>query len=155
MKNFFILLFISGLASAVYSGPIFEEYTQIEREKRIEKNNNIKQKNQLKKTLLSSLKLTMLKFFDYPEHEKISIADFSYETTEEAKLTYYVKYKDYLGYFVYNNDPGQYFLTPVEVKFVSKPGVKIAPRSSIIEEGLDKQKTVSKTNSQPENPPKK
>ena len=153
MKKLFSLFLVSGLASIVHSGPISEEYKQIERDRRIEKNSQVTKKGQLQKTLLSSLKLAMLKFFDYSDYNKIKTTDFSYEAVEGDKLTYYVKYKAYLGYFVYNSDPSRYFLTPVKVKFTSKPGVEIIRRSTIIEEGSDKPKSVSKAKAtpQPEN----
>ena len=90
--------------------------------------------------------MAMLKFFDYPGYNEITISDFTYESIEEAKFTYYIKYKTFLGYFVYANDPGQYFLTPIEVKFISKPGTKLVRKNSIIEEGLEKKKEAAKNN---------
>ena len=140
MKHIFLLFLIFAFTSLVHSGPIFEEYKKIEADKRLHKNSPEKLKAQLEKTLLGSLKITMLKFFDYPDYEDIGSADFAYESIGEARFTYYVKYKTFLGYFIYANDPSQYFLTPIKVKFTNKPGTKLARRDTIIEEGIDQQK---------------
>ena len=145
MKHISFLFFVFVLSSLTYSGPVFEEYKKVEKEKRLRKNTPAKQKAQLKKTLLISLKAAMLKFFDYPDYDEISENDFIYELVKGDTFTYYVKYKTFLGYFIYVNDPSQYFLTPIEVRFISKPGTKLVRRENIIEEGVEERKMPAKT----------
>ena len=118
---FIILLWSTNL----FSGPIYDAYKKIEEQINKEKNGAIDKKKQLEETLLKSLKAALVKSYNYADYDGIALPEMQYEMAEGIENAYFVKYKDFLAYFSYSQDPRLYFMFPLEQKVIIDPKIGI------------------------------
>ena len=53
------------------------------------------------------------------------------DSDKDPKHTYYVKYSEFLGYFVFPQDPKLYFVYPIQQNVIVKPGFDV-PRFEVV-----------------------
>ena len=136
MKLLILFAFFTAFFSvALPAGPIADEYKQTEQEIMQAGSDPTKQTRQLKETLLESMRAALVRSYNYLNHKDISAADITYEpaegSDEYAKYTYYVKYSEFLGYFVFSQDPRLYFVYPAQQNVIVKPGFDV-PRFQLV-----------------------
>ncbi len=119
---FIILLWSTNL----FSGPIYDAYKKIEEKIDKEKDGAIDKKKQLEETLLKSLKSALVKSYHYADYDGIALPEMQYEIAEGIENAYYVKYKDFLAYFSYSQDPRLYYMFPLEQKVIIDPKIDIS-----------------------------
>ena len=124
-KNLSILITAISLFvafSPAFSGAIKDEFYKTMNDLKNTKTSPESRKKQLEETLLVSLQSAMFRFFLDPDANKIKTSDFTYEKSEVDANTYYIRYKDFVGYFTYSTSPELYLSLPIEQKLISKAG---------------------------------
>jgi len=129
MKKMINTLLMGALLSAFCIGTfaesgIISEYKKIMQKKAEAKTSPEKLKAQLEKTLTKSLQNAMFRYHNYRDYLEIVTKDFKYEKSKEDDYTYYIKFKNYIGFFSFRNDPKQYFTYPRRQKLIILPGTK-------------------------------
>ncbi|RME93476.1 MAG: hypothetical protein D6767_00890 [Candidatus Hydrogenedentota bacterium] len=120
MKKVTTAILLLGLISTISAGPIKDEYYKVENTLRNLKDTPEKRKAQLERTLVYSVRMAMKRLFNDQDWNKITIKDFQYERSDLNPHMYYIKYKTYIGYFVFPNSPEYYLVLPSEQKFLDK-----------------------------------
>ena len=133
LLSFFALF--TFFSVALPAGPISEEYKKTEQEIAEAELDPTKQTRQLEETLLESMRAALVRFHNYLNHKDISAADITYEpagdSAKDSKYTYYIKYGEFLGYFVFPQDPKLYFVYPIQQNVIVKPGFDV-PRFEVV-----------------------
>lgn len=106
--------------SSLSAGPIKNEYYKVVDQKKNAKDTPEKRKAQLEETLVYAMRMAMHRLFNDPDASKITVKDFQYERSDLNPYMYYIKYKNYIGYFIFPNNPEYYLLIPAEQKFLDK-----------------------------------
>lgn len=123
--SFLLSLFV---VSSLFAGPLRDEY--YETRSKIEESGGLNDKDgrkkQLEETLTRSLRLVMLRKYQYPEYDKITAGDFEYEKSEINDYTYFIKFKEYIGYFSFSSDPAEYYSMPRDYRLYEKPSASIS-----------------------------
>lgn len=129
MKLYLITFFCT--AGLLFAGAIQDDYKQAERDIAAMTNTAEGRKAMLELNLTRSLQRHLLRNLDNPDYEKATVTEGNYEKLEMDatqkrrdglyNFTYYVKYNDYVGYFVFSNDPERYYSVPFEERFLKKP----------------------------------
>jgi len=92
----------------------------------------VRNQPQLKETLTHTLQQAMLKFFRYKGYEEIKDTDYQFEKPMKDFHIYYVKYKEFIAKFRFDNDPAMFLIIPVEIRVLKQPGIKIERISSVL-----------------------
>lgn len=71
----------------------------------------------LSNNLLYALRRALRRYFHDPEWEKVDPKNIQYERAENDPFAFYVKYKNYIGYIVYEYDPQKFYQFPVREDF--------------------------------------
>lgn len=129
--NMFFLLLAMGISSLA-AGPLRDEYYQVRKEVNDAENSGDQEarKTQLEETLTRSLRLVMLRRYQYSDYDKIKPGDFEYEESEINKYTYFIKFKGYVGYFSFSSDPAEYYSMPKDYRMYQKPSGSAAASAS-------------------------
>lgn len=110
----------------LFAGDLRDQYyetrSQVQDSKKF--GNEEGRKQQLERTLTRSLRLVMLRKYQYEDYDKITSSDFEYEKSDINEYTYFVKYQDYVGYFSYSSDPQEYYTMPRDYRIYKKPQEK-------------------------------
>ncbi len=132
IKSFVISFFILGLFSSSMAGPIYEEFKKRQADIQKLRYGQSSQKRQLDYNLYISIKRALKRWFDYADSDKIKASDLTYEKSGHHELTFYVKYKEFIGYFTYHSDPSIYFVLPIQEKLILPPGVQVKRNDSLL-----------------------
>ncbi len=124
MNKITVIVTALTLASAIFAGPIEDEYNRTRDEIEKMRETPEMKKEQLQRTLNRSLQRALLRYYNLPDYDKAELAEGSYERSEVDPYTFYYKYKDYVGYFTYSVDPEKYLAVPVSEKILLKPSAK-------------------------------
>lgn len=118
------LILISALASlivaTVSAGPIRDEYFKTRDDLEKSKDTPESRKQFLETNIQRSLRRLLVRYYGYPNPEKIKISASNYEQSEKDKLTYYFKFEDYVGFLTFSNNPEYYYAVPREEKILQK-----------------------------------
>lgn len=121
MKWIFVSALAAGLAGAVSAGPIRDDYFKTRDDLEKKKDTPESRKQSLESNIQRSLRRLLVRYHGYPNPDKVKITASNYEQSEKDKLTFYVKYEDYVGFMTFANDPEYYFAVPREEKILQKP----------------------------------
>lgn len=108
-------------ASVVLAGPIRDEYFKTRDELEKMKDTPEMRKQFLETNIQRSLRRLLVRYFSYPNPEKVKIDSSNYERSEKDELTYYFRYEDYVGFMTFSNNPEYYYAVPREEKILQKP----------------------------------
>ena len=131
IKILSFILFFSAFQLSSFAGPIYDAYKKIEQQIFSMDDDPVKKSQQLRDTLLKSLKSALVKFYNYQNYEDVVASEMTYELAQETKNAYYVKYKNFFAYFTYRQDPKLYYVSALEQKIVTNPEVDI-PRFEVV-----------------------
>lgn len=125
----YIVTFIS-LTSLLYAGAIQDDYKQTQKDIAALTNTAEGRKTMLELNLTRSLQRHLLRNLDMPDYDKATITEGNYEKLDmDASQkrrdglfnhTYYIRYNDYVGYFIFSNDPERYYSVPFEERLIQK-----------------------------------
>ncbi len=145
MKRIVFTATLGLLASSLFAGPIMEEYYKLEKEIADSRKTDESQKKQLETTLLKSLQRSLARYYKYKDAEKLTASDFQYEASETDPNTFFVKFKDFTGYFSYHNDPRLYTSFPWDEKLIVKPGTEFEKEELPIDNKKKEDEKTSET----------
>ena len=125
MKKYVSLVFIFFILTIIWvpalpAGPLQDKFKVLE-----EKENNANpdpalRQTQLKSTLTKSMRIGLVSYFSYAKYADVTSKDITYEMVVNDKFAYYVKYKQFIGYFIYSQDPALYYVSPFKQKFLTE-----------------------------------
>lgn len=117
-----VILTLSLFSASLTAGPLKDDFYKLQDEIEKAKHTEDHQKEQLEQTLLLSLQRSLSRYYHYKDADKITVSDFQYEEAETDKNTFYIQFKDFNGYFSYENNPRFYTSYPWDEKLLLKPG---------------------------------
>lgn len=117
-----LLLGLFVFTASVMAGPIEDEYNKTVDDLANAENTPENRKAQLEKTLNAALVRGLVRYHTAADAKDAKISD--YEKSEADPFTIFFRYKDFIGFFRYQNDPEKYFSFPVEERIIKKPQKK-------------------------------
>jgi len=124
LTTLLIFLITTGM---VFSGPLHQEYEKTKKEIKEKKDTPEMRKAQLETTLLINLQRTLNRYFRYSDYKKIKTTDFKYEkadyiaiSKENREYIYYIKYKSFIGKFIFPVNPETNLTYPSQEKILKK-----------------------------------
>ncbi len=90
----------------------------------------------LSNNLLYATRRALRRYFLDPDWEKVQAKDIQYERSENDPFAFYIKYKNYIGYVVYEYDPEKFYQFPRREDFYirGKGGKEVPKEASSSEE---------------------
>jgi hypothetical protein len=120
-KRIMTIALVCAGAASISAGPIRDEYFKTRDEIEKGKDTPESRKQFLETNMQRSLRRLLVRYYGYPNPEKVKITASNYEQSEKDKLTYYFKYDEYVGFLTFSNDPEYYYAVPRDEKIVTKP----------------------------------
>ena len=117
MKKLFILLLAISAMVGLHAGAIQDKYTGLENTDKHRTISDDVKKQVLEDNLTVGVRLSLLRYFKYCGYEGVKIADGQYERAKIHKFMYYVQFKEFTGFLIYENDPEKYLILPIDEKF--------------------------------------
>ncbi|MBS0619074.1 MAG: hypothetical protein JSR44_12855 [Spirochaetes bacterium] len=122
MKQFFLIVAATALTlTSLSAGAIRDDYFKTLDDLEKSKDTPESRKQFLETNIQRSLRRLLVRYYGYINPEKIKISASNYEQSEKDKLTYYVKFEDYVGFLTFSNDPEYYYAVPRDEKIIHKP----------------------------------
>jgi hypothetical protein len=122
MKKVILAIALAAFAiTSISAGAIRDEYFKTRDDIEKSKDTPESRKQFLESNIQRSLRRLLVRYFSYPNPEKITITASNYEQSEKDKLTYYFKFEDYVGFLTFSNNPEYFYAVPSDEKIVTKP----------------------------------
>lgn len=121
MKRISIILAGLMLIPSLFAGPIRDDYFKTRDDIEKAKDSPESRKQFLETNIQRSLRRLLVRYYGYQTPEKIKISASNYEQSEKDKLTYYIKFEEYVGFLTFSNNPEYYYAVPREEKVMQKP----------------------------------
>ena len=115
-----LILALLALTANIFAGPIRDDYFKTKDEIEKVRDTPETRKAFLELNVQRSLRRLLSRYYDYANPEKVKITSANYEQSEKDKLTYYIKFEDYVGFITFSNDPEYFYALPREEKIIRK-----------------------------------
>jgi len=148
MKSYLVLFLSISMFFSLYGGPIQENYNKLDNLEKHKKLTEDEKKSLLQDNLTVAVKLSLLRYYKYCGYAEIEITDGQYEVATIHKFMYYIKYKEFTGYVIYDNDPETYRVLPIDEKFHIETGAEIV---RIGDDNCDTDRAKTPTDTDPAN----
>ncbi len=133
-----IVIFVLFSSTGIFAGEVYEQFKETQKE--IDALHSVEKKEQenLHTSLLSAFKSKLVSYYKYKDAHKMTMQEIQFEKSEDNDFTYYIKYKDFVGYFKFPNNPKENLSIPIQEKILLKPGVTFEKFRSLLKESKSK-----------------
>jgi len=120
-----LIVLVNGYAT-IYSGEIRDQFINLNEKDTGEYRSSEEKNIILEKNITSALRMMLLKYYSYCDYNNVKITNSNFERSDKNPRMFYIKYNDFLGYFVFQMDPEIYLQTPFDEKLIVQAGTKFA-----------------------------
>lgn len=124
IKKLVVTVITMTMTASLFGGGIKDDYMKTVEDIENAKDTPEQKKAQLEQTLTSALQRALLRYHDLEGYKEAKLGEGDYEQSEEDPFKYYFRYENFLGYFVFRNDPSKINSYPIQTSIIQKPGTE-------------------------------
>ncbi len=120
----FITLFVF-LNGSAFAGEIMDKFYRVHKEIKGPALTEEEKTELLLENLNRAIRMSLLRSFSYCDYNNVNLTTNDIEQSDTDPFMYYVEYNEFVGFYIFTQDPKEYLQTPADEKIYLPRGVKV------------------------------